>query len=112
MPTPEAGPPLRGHQESDGEQGRARDARRSQGRCGCGVGEVVQALVQGSDEAGAALDAAHSALERCGQLVLRLAQDDLGERSGAAVLRHLVGAATDVGGNGAGVSATRTSSSR
>ncbi|WP_371604703.1 hypothetical protein OG345_40180 [Streptomyces sp. NBC_01220] len=45
------------------------------------------------------LDAAHDALPRRGQLGFRLTPDDVSEHLGL-VLRQMVGAAPDLGGNG------------
>lgn len=53
------------------------------------------AFIEGADEAGAVLDAAHGAFPRYGQPSFCLAQDDVGERPGPAVLGQLAGAAPD-----------------
>ncbi len=61
---------------------------------GCGL-QAVQPVVEGAYEAGAVLEAVQDALQRSGQPVFRLTQDDIGERTAPADLRRLVYAAPD-----------------
>jgi hypothetical protein len=49
------------------------------------------------------LDAAHGTFEWRGQQDFRLAQDDVGEGNGGAVRRQVVGAASHIAGDCAGV---------
>lgn len=86
-----------------GARGRASGAEVSGGPGGGRGLRAVQTFVGGANEAGAVLDAVHGALQCRGQSAFRLFEDEVGERLVSAVLRQLVGAATDVGGERAGV---------
>lgn len=67
-----------------------------------GGGEAVQALVEGADEAGAALDTAHGAFHADRQPAVGFVEDDVGERAGGVFVGQQVCGAADIAGHGAG----------
>ncbi|MGY3676709.1 hypothetical protein ACVWXU_000332 [Streptomyces sp. TE33382] len=65
--------------------------------------EAVKTFVERTDQAGPVLNAAQSALVRCGQAALCFGEDDLGQGPGTGVVVQEIGVTPDVGGDGAGV---------